>query len=132
VSFRLLPHTADLRAALDGGSLDELYSAATALFREIVVGQSSVVSREERFVPCPTSDQAEEFFRFVRELVYLYDAESFVPCGARRVGNGTVVDGERFDQVRHESHHHPKALTRHAFVFEQDVHGCRAELVFDL
>lgn len=132
MSYRLLPHTADLRAALDAASLDELYEDGAALVREILVGQSVVRGHEERLIVQFTDDEAETFFRFVRELVYLYDTEAFVPCQARRVPNGTVVTGEHFDPGRHEPQYQPKAVTRHGFALEHLSSGWRAELVFDL
>lgn len=132
MSYQLLPHTADLRAALEGASLDELYADGAALVREILVGKSAVTARNEHFIRQLRHDDAENLFRFIRELVYLYDAEGFVPCTARRVQTGTIVGGELFDAARHEPHHHPKALTRHGFVLERTAERYRAELVFDL
>jgi len=132
VSYRLLPHTADLRAALDASSLDELYASAVSLVREILVGLSPVTTSQQCLIPWDVSDPAERFFRFVRELLYLYDAEGFVPGDCRIEGHGIIVGGARFHPDRHESHHQVKALTRHGFVFERRPGGYRAELVFDL
>lgn len=132
MSYRLLPHTADLRAALIAPSLDELYASAVALVREIIVGPSVVNPVQERAVEWDSRDPAERFFRFVRELLYLYDAEGFVPTTCRLDQHGAIVAGDRFDPARHESHHQVKALTRHGFMFEPTGAGYRSELVFDL
>jgi SHS2 domain-containing protein len=103
-----------------------------ALVRETLVGGSSVAAREERRFARAGEDEAERFFRFVRELVYLFDAEGFVPAAARLEGGDTVVSGERFDPQRHVFERQIKALTRHRFRFERTPAGLRAELVFDL
>lgn len=132
MSYRLLPHTADLRAELDAPTLDELYASAVALVREIMVGRSPVITSRQRLIPWEVDDPGERFFRFVRELIYLYDAEGFVPGNSRLEGLGASVGGERFDPERHECHHQVKALTRHGFVFECRPNSYRAELVFDL
>ena len=132
MSYHFLPHTADLRAALEASSLDELYASAVALVREIIVDRSSVGTVKQRLIPWDVADPGERFFRFVRELLYLYDAEGFVPGTSRLQGHGVIVGGERFDPERHEPHHQIKALTRHGFVFERRADGYRAELVFDL
>lgn len=132
MSYHLLPHTADLRAALAASSLDELYASSVALVREIIVGRSSVRTVQQRLIPWQVADPSERFFRFVRELLYLYDTEGFIPGTSRVEGHGVIVGGERFDPDRHESHHQIKALTRHGFAFERRADGYRAELVFDL
>lgn len=140
MSHRLLAHTADLRAELDAADLPGLYAEALALVREALVGESAVESRAERRVPESGGDEAERFFRFVRELVYLYDTEAFLPA-AVRFERGPRVAGERFDPRRHASERQIKAVTRHGYRFERPrlatasgavVPLYRAELVFDL
>lgn len=131
MSRRLLAHTADLRAELEAPDEAGLYAEAAALVRELLVGDSPVEEREEvRFEP-ETDDEAERFFRFVRELVYLADAESFLAASAR-IDGGVLLRGERFDPARHVAERQIKALTRHHFVFRRGREGARAELVFDL
>lgn len=132
MSYRFLPHTADLRAAVEAVSLDELYASAAALVREVLVGSSPVITRNERLVAWEGGDAAERFFRFVRELLYLYDAEAVIPVSCRLGVEGVVVGWERFDPSHHQSHHQVKALTRHGFVFEERRGAYRVELVFDL
>jgi SHS2 domain-containing protein len=129
---RLLAHTADLRAELAAPDLAGLYSEAAALVRETVVGESAVAALEERRVRLEGEDEAERFFRFVRELVYLYDTGTFLPASVRLTGGEAVVAGERFDVRRHVAERQVKALTRHRFRFERSPAGFGAELVFDL
>lgn len=128
---RLLPHTADLAAELDAPDLDSLCGEAVALVRELLVGESVVEPRSRRFVPFDGADDAERFFRFVRELVYLADAEGFLPAGCAPSATGVELVGERYDPRRHLAERQIKALTRHQYRFERDG-GVRAELVFDL
>lgn len=129
---RLLAHTADLRAELAAADLAGLYGEAVALVRETLVGDSPVAALEERRVTPAAEDEAERFFRFVRELVYLFDAEGFLPAAVRLEGDRAVVAGERFDARRHVAERQVKALTRHRFRFERTSAGLGAELVFDL
>lgn len=127
----LLAHDADLRAELVAVDEEELYAEAVALLRELLVGASPVAEREERRVEIVAADEAERFFRFVRELVYLADAESFLPASVRR-GREVHVRGERFDSDRHVAEHQIKAATRHAFRFRRSPGAIRVQLVFDL
>lgn len=137
MSHRLLDHTADLRAELEASDLAALYDEAVALVRELLVGSSPVV---ERIARRPETDEetaaasepeAERFFRFVRELVYLADAERFLPAGVTLDG-GVTLFGETFDPQRHASERQIKAVTRHAYRFEKNERGYRVELLFDL
>ena len=131
MSRALLAHTADLRAELSAPDTDALYAEAVALVRELLVGASPVADREERRLEPGGEDEAERFFRFVRELVYLADAESFLPA-AVRIDGGISLRGERFDPARHVAERQIKALTRHHFAYRRGPAGVVAELVFDL
>lgn len=132
MGYRLLPHTADLRAVIEAPDRAGLYQAAVDLVREVVAGDSPVGGGEERAIEPAGGDERERFFRFVRELVYLYDAEGFLPRAVSADGGPLRVHGERFDPRRHHSERQLKAVTRHGLRLEEDGGGLRAELVFDL
>lgn len=136
MSYRYLAHSADLGARLEASSLEGLYAAAVDLVRDAVVGASPVEAVEALDIPLAPTDDAERLFRFVRELVFLYDAEGFL---AARVeprpdadGAGVRLWGERFDAARHHSERQIKALTRHGYRLERGPDGYRAEVLFDL
>lgn len=129
---RLLAHTADLRAELAAPDFAALCEEAVALVRELLVGASPVAPRQRRRVELAGDDDAERFFRFVRELVYLADAERFLPAACAPDGGAVAVEGEPFDPARHRAERQIKALTRHRYRYERDAAGVRAELLFDL
>jgi SHS2 domain-containing protein len=128
---RLLAHADDLRAEIEAPDLAALHAEAVALVRETLVGESPVAEREERRLRREGDDEAERFFRFVRELIYLFDAESLLPAAVRLEGGEAAGLGERFDPARHVPERQVKALTRHRFRFERPDR-VRVELVFDL
>jgi SHS2 domain-containing protein len=130
-AFEVLPHTADLRVAMRATSLEALYAAAGETVRRLLVGDSPVVESEEREVVLANDEPGERFFRFVRELLFLYDSEGFLP--ARIVPGAPVrVLGERFDPLRHTAERQLKAVTRHGFELRREAGGYRAELLFDV
>jgi SHS2 domain-containing protein len=110
--------------------LADVYRAATALVREILVGESVVEPREYRALDHLGEDAAEALFRYLRELLYLYDCDGFL--AAEVVGLGEGVRGELFDPARHEPAHQVKAVTRHLYELEGGPDGYRAHVVFDL
>jgi SHS2 domain-containing protein len=130
LGYTYLTHTADLRARLEGADGDGLYQTAVDLVRETVVGDSPVEAREERRWTPPDDDAAECFFRFVRELVFFYDVDGFLPVWVR-MDEPIVIAGECFDPIRHASERQIKAVTRHGYRFSTDD-GWHAELIFDL
>lgn len=129
---RLLAHTADLRAELVAPDFAALCDEAVLLVRELLVGTSPVAPRQQRCIPLLGDDDAERFFRFVRELLYLADADGFLPAACTLGEREVTVAGEPFDPARHVAERQVKALTRHQYVFEPAAGGLRAELIFDL
>jgi len=129
VAYRLLDHTADLRAEVTASSEAGLYQDGVDLMRQILVGDSPVRASESRRVELAAAEGAERFLRFLRELVYMYDAESFLAAVA--VDGGRRGIGETFDPGRHRSFHQLKAVTRHGFQFDGRPGCWRAEVVFD-
>ncbi len=135
VSYDYLGHTADLRAIVRGRTVAELYEVGAGLLRDIFVGDSEVGTADARDLDLPVEDPAERFFQFMRELVFLYDSEGFLPgrVESREPTSGPVrVLGEIFDPLRHQSERQVKALTRHAYSFESSPGGSHAVLLFDL
>jgi SHS2 domain-containing protein len=129
---RLLAHTADLRAELAAADFAALCGEAAALVRELLVGSSVVAPRERRVVVLAGDDEGERFFRFVRELVYLFDAHRFLPAAVRVSAGAVELAGEPLDAARHVVERQLKAVTRHQYRYERAPDGLRAELVFDL
>lgn len=128
----ILAHTADLKAEIAAGDLQGLYREGTHLVREILVGASPVAARESRIVPLAGADEGERLFRFLRELVFLADAERFLPASVELGEQSAQVAGEPFDPERHRVERQVKALTRHQFELEQQGRGYRCRMVFDL
>ena len=131
MTWRLLSHTADVKAAVESPDLAGLYGDAVDLVRHLLVGDSVVLAVRSVTVPGDGDTDEERFFRFVRELLYVNDVECFVP-GVLAAFDPPVVAGESFDPERHAMEHGIKALTRHQYCLERAASGYRAELVFDL
>jgi SHS2 domain-containing protein len=129
--YELMEHTADVKAAFRATDLTDLYASAVDMLRDLLVGASVVRSSRRVVVPPEGDDPGERFFRFVRELVYLCDADGFIPGGLVSMAPPTVA-GETFDPARHVFHHAVKAVTRHDWAFACAEDGCTAQMVLDL
>ncbi len=82
-------------------------------------------------------EPAEVFLVYLRELLYLFETESFLPAAVLtdpydETELAPRVLGEVYDPARHEHQPEVKAVTRHGLVVEQRDDGWYAEVVFDV
>lgn len=137
MTYRYLPHTSDIRVAITGSDMAEVFTEATRLVRELLVGQSPVRAEQARSIDVGAEEPAELLLRFFRECLYLFAVERFVPAAldlahlSERAICGTI-HGESFDPVRHDTQPEVKAVTRHHLSLTCRSNGWRAEVVFDL
>jgi SHS2 domain-containing protein len=137
MTYRYLPHTADIKVAIQGPTLETLFHDGVTISRHLFVGQSPVESREERPIGLDAADPEELFLRFLKELLYLYETSGFVPSGLvveslDRRSLVSTLTGEQFDDARHQPEPEVKAVTRHGLTVVQAEDGWYAEVVFDV
>jgi SHS2 domain-containing protein len=137
VTYRFLPHTADIKVAIEAASFEELLADATVVVRGLLAGEGSVEPREEHRVTATGADASDVFLRYLQELLYLFDTEGFLPAVAdtdRFTGDEAVVRvaGEPYDPARHEHQPEVKAVTRHGLRVERRADTWYTEVVFDV
>lgn len=126
--FRFIPHTADVAVELIAADEAGLREAGVEALRELLVGESPVRALAERPIEPRGADAAERLVNFLREVLYLYDAERFVPARAGPAG----VFGEPFDPARHRAEPEVKAVTFHGAEVRLEPSGLRATIIFDV
>lgn len=137
MAHRFLPHTADIRVAFEAESLDALLAEGLVVLRGLVAGESVVEPRERRAISVGATDPADLFLAFLRELLYLYATDGFLPAGFEFASvtetsvEGTLL-GETSDPQRHAHQPEVKAVTRHGLVVERVGDGWKGEVVFDV
>jgi len=137
VTYRFLPHTADIRVAIEAPGFEQLLAEATVVVRGLLAGTGRVEEREERRLTVRGADPTEVFLRYLQELLYLFETEGFLPATVdtdRFAGTEAVirVSGEVSDPARHEHQPEVKAVTRHGLTVVRGDVGWRAEVVFDV
>lgn len=123
--------------AIEAPTVEAAYADATAAVRELLAGEREVAGREERPVAVSGSDPAETLLAFLRELLFHFERDTFLPAEVRLDrADATAVEGlirgERFDPRRHEAPPEIKAVTRHGLTFEETGDGWRAAVLFDV
>jgi len=138
MTYRFVPHTADIKVVMDGGRLDDIYVDAVALVRELVAGEAADVRPVTAHRIAASAGSADELLlQFIRELLYLFHTASFVPGNLEIEERSperlrAVVWGELFDDHRHDPQPEVKAVTRHQLAVREEDGRWRAEVIFDL
>ncbi len=137
MTYRFLPHTADIKVAFEAETVDGLLVDGATVLRGLLAGESPVRSREERELAISGADAAETFLGFLRELLYEFSTDGFLPATvavdyASETEIRGRVAGERFDPTRHETQPEVKAVTRHHLRVERRGDSWHAEVVFDV
>jgi SHS2 domain-containing protein len=142
MATRFLPHTADILVELEAPDAEGIFHEATAVIRILVAGEQEARSRIARTIGLSGTDLTELLFEYLRELLYLFATETFVPARLEidrldfsRQGPaalaGTVL-GEPFDPERHQTQPEVKAVTRHGLEVTTTEEGFRARILFDV
>ena len=130
LTYRLLPHTADIAAELRAVDEPGLRAAGIEALRELLVGDSPVGALAERPIEPRGADAAERLVHFLGDVLYLYDTERFVPARASPTGDG--VAGEPFDPARHHAQREVKAVTYHGAEVRKEAEELVATVIFDV
>jgi SHS2 domain-containing protein len=137
VTYRFLPHTADIKVAIDAATFDEVLADGVAVMRLLLTGHSPVVPREQHRIEVEGDDPADMLLRLLQDLLYRSATEGFLPADLQVVQPGppllaVLVRGERCDPVVHKPQPEVKAVTRHGFTVAHDDAGWHAEILFDV
>ncbi len=137
MTYRFLPHTADIRVAFHTADLAGLLQDAVEVSRKLFVGESAVEDRERRQVAIDASGAEELLLAFLRELLFAYETAGFLPraLAVQSLSPSRLrgeLAGERLDPARHEAEPEVKAVTRHEFSVSETECGWQAEVLFDV
>jgi len=129
--YRWVDHTGELELRIEAPTEEAVFADALAAFAELVDEKGSD-AHERREIELDGADRALLLADWLNELVYLADAQQFVP---ERVTD-VYLDGERLRATVSGSRGDPsplvKAVTRHRLAFERDEGGWWARVVLDV
>jgi SHS2 domain-containing protein len=135
--FETFDHTADLGLRVRAADLDTLFAeAAEALFSTIIENLDEAKRTERTVVNLTGADRELLLFDWLRELLYLFDAEHrvFAAFEAKVAADGLTATawGEPLDPERHSLGHEVKAITYHGLLVEETSDGWLAEFIVDI
>jgi SHS2 domain-containing protein len=140
LSYRFLPHTADVAVALAAPSLPALFVDAAAALADTVTDRLTLATSEVRPVSVAAADLDLLLVDWLSEVLFLFDVHRFLPRTARvaieRGPDGWVaageLQGETTDAARSPIKVLVKAVTYHQLrVVETDA-GWEATVILDI
>ena len=135
--YRLLEHTADLKVAVFGSSLAELFANSAFMLFDVMLDLDAVGETESRTVVLQSADAQELLLDWLRELLFLFSAQGFVTGRAEvleiETGRLTaVLHGETYDPARHGLKLEVKTPTYHEYRLEETAGGWQATILLDV
>jgi SHS2 domain-containing protein len=129
--YQWAEHVGELELHVEAATEEAVFGEAFAAFAELTRDDGSG-SDERRTVDLEAAERADRLADWLDELVYLADAQGFVPERLDEL----ELDGERLRAVVSGHRGDPsalvKAVTRHGLVFEPAEPGWRARVVLDV
>ena len=129
--YRWIEHTSELELAIDAPTEAAVFADAFAAYVELVRDNESL-DGERREIELRSAERATLLADWLEELVYLADAQQFVP---ERLTDMQLEDGGLRATVRgHQGEPRAlvKAVTRHRLDFRGDARGFTARVVLDV
>jgi SHS2 domain-containing protein len=132
--YRFIDHTADIAVEVYGKNEAELIENAGYAFYEAFVAAENLSSDIEKNVEVSADDFEMLLYKWLNELLYLFDTEFFA---AREIAvdadekkaSGTLRGGKfTAEMVKVE----PKAITMHKFKVDRGDEGLKAFIVIDI
>ena len=140
MNYETLDHTGDLGFEINAPTVDALFRLASDTLFDILIDVPAVEEREHRTITAEAADLEELLVDFLRELLYLHDAEGFLvrrtelrsgPDPEGRTVSAEVF-GEPFDAARHRIARQIKAVTYHGLLVEECEDGWQARVILDI
>ncbi len=132
MSFKVVPHTADLAIEVSGRSVPELFESATKGFRFLVAGDKPGIQTTTESFEIEATDKESLLVRFLNHLIYLFDTSGFLPSTLEAEINGltmnAAVAGEIFEGI---AKHCVKAATYHGLEIVEAGGLFAAQIIFD-
>lgn len=134
MAYRFFDHEADLGIEVEEGTLEGLYQASAEALFSVILDPEDVVEKVQREIVVEDGEGLLIFF--LNELLFLFDAYSFITKRAEiRIEDGClkgILFGDIFDEKRHEVRKLVKAVTFHNFCLQRSGGLWRARFIIDI
>ncbi len=135
--YKVIDHTADLRVAVKGEGLPQLFiNSARALYDVMVEGVTGAQHRVIT-IDIQADDLPQLLVKWLSELLYQFDVHDFVVTqfNIKKLNEDHLVAecrGERFYNTYHKMKTEVKAITYHKLKISKRLDRYTAKIIFDI
>ena len=124
MGYKFLEHMSDQYVEVYGKDLNELFSSAAIAFYETITNTEKIEIKIKKEIKITSSDVEDLLFKFLNQLLYLFDTEKFVGSKFEiKIENNELnaqIYGDKFDPQKYESRFEIKGITLHNFKVWKD------------
>lgn len=137
--FSLLEHTADIGIKINGSSLEELFKNAFYGILSIVA-ETGISNCENKIIKLTAPDKESLLIDFLNELLYLINAEKWLPAEIDKLSINVNIDGNKLEAaIKGKKYTLPdtittevKAATYHNIKISNTVDNWETKVFFDI
>lgn len=131
--YRIFEHTADIGIEVESTDLERAFEEAAIAMVSLSVNIENVERKIKKELKISSDDYDSLLVKFLSEILYLLDAENFVPKSAKvKIENFNLsadLEGENYRRDKHGSMLAIKAVTYH--MINVDPSG-KLRVIFDI
>jgi SHS2 domain-containing protein len=136
--YKVFNHTADLGIEVTGRTKGELFTKAALSLMDIVVEKKGTAfDGKEKALTMEGSDSADLLINFLREILYLFNAEAAIigkceitKCSNKKLDARLLL--EPYNKKKHVMKTEIKAVTYHGLSIRKTKSGWVARVIFDV
>lgn len=131
--FEWRDHTAEIELHIEAPTPPDVFREAAAAFAELIDGDAAAEAEDvEHAISLSASDHASLLVQWLEELLYLADADRFVPLRVASLDLGETRLMARVEGARGSPRPLLKAVTYHGLEFGERDGAWHAKLVLDV
>ncbi|MGC8564962.1 MAG: archease [Thermoplasmata archaeon] len=131
--YKILEHTADIGIEVESLNLEKAFEEAALAMISLSIDINKVDKTIKKNFNLSAENYDSLLVKFLSEILYLFDAEQFVPGYARVKINGLTLNaelvGEKYNREKHGSYLVIKAVTYHMLMVDKTG---RLRVLFDI
>ncbi len=131
--YKILEHTADIGIEVESLNLEKAFEEAALAMISLSIDINKVDKTIKKNFNLSAENYDSLLVKFLSEILYLFDAEQFVPRYVKVKINGLTLnaelEGEKYNREKHGSYLVIKAVTYHMLMVDQ---AGRLRVLFDI
>jgi len=131
--FLPLEHMADIKYALFGKSLNEIFENAVLAFSSYISSSCGIKPKIKKYIELESDNSESLLYKFLDELIYLLDAEDFAVAKSKVKIENSKLRATLYGESTKKLHlNHVKAATYAEMYVKKSRGSWKAQIVLDV